>query len=136
MGRYIDLAGSIWGDAEYSDTTGFGKGVNYTLNWLDENPADLPGLTITESERRERIGMEDQNFIRGFGAGLHMAGCTVVPDPPKSNAEKLESKLRVFALETCTSEASLELVRSAASELAAWLDAAGVKAPEAGGDDE
>ena len=60
---------------------------------------------------------------------LEALGITVVPDPEPTNAEKLEAKLKAFALEVCVSEHQLELARSSAPELAAWLDEHGVKAP-------
>ena len=117
-GKYIDLADRIGEGAEYSNTTSFCLGIECALRWLDDHPDQVPGPTITESERRKRIGMEDQNFIRGFGAGLHVAGCTVVPEPEPTNADILADFVRQLSRTVMSAE-----------ECGKWLDEHGVKAP-------
>lgn len=101
--------------------------------WL-RNPDQVPGRTITRSKYRDtldravKVSGYGDDWERGFGTGLAVSGTKVVPDPEPTNAEKLEAALRThFGPGAFTVECS---------SLSRFLDGVGVKAPEAGGDDE
>ena len=88
--KYIDLEERIKRDRDLS-LTGLDR-VTYTLRWLDRNPDQVPGRTITES------GCHDLYHAAYYGAKafrgeLEDLGITVVPDPEQTNAEKLVEDL-------------------------------------------
>lgn len=82
MSKYIDLAEQIHTetrDGVYMDEVG------EVLEWLDRNPDQAPGRTITESELH--------SALRDYNAALyteidtaHRLGLLVVPDPVPTNA--------------------------------------------------
>lgn len=86
-----------------------------------------PGRTITEGECRHLYD-EAQRGPAFFGVALVKVGITVTADPEPTNAEKLAEELKRALPDT--------------GETVEWgvvarrLDEAGVKAPEAGGDDD
>lgn len=86
--KYIDLHDEI-ADSIHWDAT-----VADTLKWLDANPDQAPGRTITASEF-ERIveSCETDDYTvppHTFAARL---GVVCVPDPEPTNAEKLVEDL-------------------------------------------
>ena len=118
--KYSDLEERIKRDRDLS-LTGLDR-VTYTLRWLDRNPDQVPGRTMTErgchdlyhaayyGEKAFRGELEDQGFA--FIAG---------PEP--TNAEKLAHYVR-----------QMDLTPMSPNECGKWLDEQGVKAP--GGDDD
>ena len=118
--KYIDLEERIKRDRDLS-LTGLDR-VTYTLRWLDRNPDQVPGRTITESDYRELTDSCSVNYQVGFSDGFFLAGGRIVPDPEPTNAERIEA-----ILNSASPEASRKL-------LALFLDLQGVKAP--GGNDD
>ena len=95
--KYIDLEERIKRDRDLS-LTGLDR-VTYTLRWLDRNPDQVPGRTITEGEFDELVDALHQNWATPeyFSGVLYDAlidlGITVIPDPEPTNAEKLVEDL-------------------------------------------
>ena len=88
--KYIDLEERIKRDRDLS-LTGLDR-VTYTLRWLDRNPDQAPGRTITES------GCHDLYHAAYYGAKafrgeLEDQGFAFISDPEPTNAEKLEDDL-------------------------------------------
>lgn len=81
MSKYIDLADRIYD----SDLDVFLSEIREVLIWLDRNPDQAPGRTITRSEFNKV--MDEGSSEEDIAARL---GVTVVPDPELTNAEKLE----------------------------------------------
>lgn len=127
--KYIDLASRISNESgayHLRDTI-----IEGVLEWLDDNPDQVPGRTITRSEYRDTLdhavlvsGYGD-DWERGFNTGLAVGGTKVVPDPEPTNAERLEQLQRSWVAEHPV-PGGMSLIE--------YLDEAGVKAP--GGDDE
>ena len=130
--KYVDLEERIKRDRDLS-LTGLDR-VTYTLRWLDRNPDQVPGRTITEGEFDELVDALHQNWATPeyFSGVLSDAlidhGITVIPDPEPTNAEKWEKFIRgthfnVRGWTGC----------DATEQFAKILDEQGVKAP---GDDD
>lgn len=96
------------------------------MGWL-RNPDQVPGRTITESDYSDISEWARNYRTRGHEgrAVLSNLGITVVPDPPSTNAERLGRLYREWI-----SDKSIE------DSFGVYLDRHGVRAPEAGGDDE
>ena len=124
-------------DGELLDVTGSEPGVFATFlefnetglnGYIDtvgsETPAQVPGRTITESELIVEVdcaGLKHhENALRH---ALHHLGVTVVPEP--TNADRWQQLVDRYTRESKQTETFAE-----------WADRMGVKAPEAGGDDE
>ena len=112
--KYSDLEERIKRDRDLS-LTGLDR-VTYTLRWLDRNPDQVPGRTITES------GCHDLYHAAYYGAKafrgeLEDQGFAFIADPEPTNAEKLNELI-------CQATGSTN-----APLLAGYLDEAGVKAP-------
>lgn len=126
MSKYIDLAEQI--HAETRDQVYLDE-VGEVLDWLDRNPDQVPGLTITASEFDEAV----ESCITEDGTVpphefAERLGVVCVPDPEPTNVGKLETEIRELLQEPSQSF-------SIARDLAEKLDTAGwTKAP--GGDDE
>lgn len=82
--KYIDLTEEIWRADE--GRTSFGS-VSMVLAYLDENPDQVPGRAITESQIAEAFGDEYHYWAK---RRLSRIGIAVVPDPEPTNAEKLD----------------------------------------------
>ena len=121
--KYEDMYGQIIGDKTFDLTTSERLGAKIALQWIDQNPDQVPGRTITASEFDEAVEScvtEDATVPpHTFAARL---GVVCVPDPEPTNAEKLNELI-------CQATGS-----ASASLLAGYLDEAGVRAP--GGDDD
>ena len=119
--KYIDLLHRIREEVNYDDDAILT--IAAVLNWLDRNPDQAPGRTITASEFDEAVEScvtEDATVPpHTFAARL---GVVCVPDPEPTNAEKLN---KLICQATGSTNAPL---------LAGYLDEAGVRAP--GGDDD
>ena len=118
--KYSDLEERIKRDRDLS-ITGL-DGVTYTLRWLDRNPDQVPGRTITESECHDLYHAAYYG-AKAFRGELEDQGFAFIADPEPTNAEKLRKVLDTFEVD----EQNLDKV-------AELLDKAGVKAP--GGDDD
>lgn len=86
--KYIDLTDRIARDDLMERAPGIAY-VRDTLEWLDRNPDQVPGRTITESELSEVARTHES--IRDL---VSLLGIKVVPDPEPTNAEKLAADLR------------------------------------------
>lgn len=121
MSKYVDLTDRIVRD----DLMERAPGISYvrdTLEWLDRNPDQVPGRTITESESKDLFNTARQG-LRYWPDALERAGIAVAPDPEPTNAEKLETDIRALLQEPSQSF-------SIARDLAEKLDTAGwVKEP-------
>ena len=121
--KYSDLEERIKRDRDLS-LTGLDR-VTYTLRWLDRNPDQVPGRTITESELSEAVENSSAWTDEGFGRDIisHF-GIEVVPDPEPTNAEKWEKFIRGthFNVSGWTGFDATE-------QFAKILDEQGVKAP-------
>ena len=89
MSKYIDLIGQI---TERLDVPcgNIRLGIHEALAYLDRNPDQAPGRTITESESKDLFS----TARRGLGYwpdALERTGITVAPDPEPepTEAEKL-----------------------------------------------
>ena len=126
--KYSDLEERIKRDRDLS-LTGLDR-VTYTLRWLDRNPSQVPGRTITASEFDEAVEScvtEDATVPpHTFAARL---GVVCVLDPEPTNAERLTKVIREIGYDIRHNGN-----RSGSVALALDLDARGVKAP-GGGDD-
>ncbi|MGR6088998.1 hypothetical protein ACU4IU_00380 [Brevibacterium sp. CSND-B09] len=132
--KYIDLADRIAIDTGY-DTKHSRLVGKLALGWLDENPDQAPGRTITErvkitdTEACELYESARSFSLDDFKLALEsIDGIETVDDPAPTNAEKLAEALRgSFNDFKFDLEASFE-------DMARALDEAGVKAP--GGTDD
>ena len=119
--KYEDLVDKI-GNVLEPGLAGYAY-IRNALRWLDTNPDQVPGRTITVSEFDEAVEScvtEDATVPpHTFAARL---GVVCVPDPEPTNAELLNELI-------CQATGS-----ASASLLAGYLDEAGVRAP--GGDDD
>lgn len=91
MSKYNDLAdqinrdhGAPWGNSH--------DGIRFALSWLDNNPDQVPGRTITESESKDLFNTARRGLMYWPDA-LERTCITVIPDPEPTNAEKLEAHL-------------------------------------------
>ena len=93
--KYINLEERIKRDRDLS-LTGLDR-VTYTLRWLDRNPDQVPGQTITESEMDakwdEAAGIGKPNFTSTVHRFTQLLGFDVIPDPEPTNAELLVEDL-------------------------------------------
>ena len=88
--KYTDLEERIKRDRDLS-LTGLDR-VTYTLRWLDRNPDQVPGRTITES------GCHDLYHAAYYGAKafrgeLEDQGFAFIADPEPTSAEKMVEDL-------------------------------------------
>ena len=122
MSKYIDLKDMI--HAETRDLVYLDE-VREVLEWLDENPDQTPGRTITESEFDELVDTlhrnwaEPEYFSGALSDELENLGITVVPAPEPTNAEKLADVYRSWY---GGDKVPNSLIR--------FMDEAGVTAPE------
>lgn len=93
----------------------------------EEDPAQVPGRTITESELRriaeDSAGPGASTVMPYIKATVEALSITIVPDPEPTNFEKLTIYLGLHDLDAITNDGVTEFARQ--------LDADGVKAPEA-----
>lgn len=119
--KYITLACEI---TRMHNSADMREGVYRALHWLDEHPEQVPGRTITT---REAAALYNHTPFSAFVEGLRSQGITVL-DPELTNADRWDELLHKAA----TGAMSSSTLRSLAENLADQ----GIKAPEAGGDDE
>lgn len=112
MSKHIDLAERI---AEDQGAWPGLLAIQAALDWLDRNPDQVPGRTMTASEMDRKCNIFGNEYLTGFTG----AGGRVIPDPEPTNLEKLE----VIVWDTGDISGSHALV------IAKALDKAGVKAP-------
>ena len=121
--KYTDLADKI-SDALEPGLAGYAY-IRNALRWLDTNPDQVPGRTITASEFDEAVEScvtEDATVPpHTFAARL---GVVCVPDPEPTNAEKLEQ------LHQNWSQSDRN------PPFGEWADSVGIQAPEDWGDDD
>ena len=124
--KYEDMYGQIIGDKTFDLTMSERLGAKIALQWIDQNPDQVPGRTITESEMDakwdEATGTGKPNLVSTVHRFTQLLGFDVIPDPELTNAEKLNELI-------CQATGSTN-----APLLADYLDEAGVRAP--GGDDD
>ena len=121
--KYIDLLRRIREEVNYDDDAILT--IAAVLKWLDRNPDQAPGRTITASEFDEAVEScvtEDATVPpHTFAARL---GVVCVPDPEPTNAEKLEQ------LHQNWSQSDRN------PPFGEWADSVGIQAPEDWGDDD
>ena len=117
--KYSDLEERINRDRDLS-LTGLDR-VTYTLRWLDRNPDQVPGRTMTER------GCHDLYHAAYYGAKafrgeLEDQGFAFIADPEPTNAESIDNLLTEFAKlnASCGGE-------QGDHDLAEFLDARGVR---------
>lgn len=95
MSKYIDLAEQI--HAETRDQVYLDE-VGEVLSWLDRNPDQAPGRTITESDYSDITEWARNFFSRGWEGRTVLAekGITIVPDPvpEPTNLQRLSRAIR------------------------------------------
>ena len=123
--KYKDLYGPMINDETFDLTMSERMGALVALQWLDQNPDQVPGLTMPESEMEHKCA----TYGSAYETGFRQAGGVVIPDPEPTNRDRLQGWLVEFAERnaSCGGERG-------DCDLAEFLDAHGVKAP--GGDDE
>ncbi|MGC3023027.1 hypothetical protein [Brevibacterium sp. FAM 24630] len=100
--------------------------IRRVLKWLDENPDQVPGRTITESELGEVVRTHES--IRDL---VGMLGFTIVEDSEPTTSQ------HIFAdLDELNGDGFLIRDRHKEKIAHHLADLGWVKAPEAGGDDE
>lgn len=123
--KYINLAGTIIErlDVPCGDIR---RGIVEALAYQDRHPDQVPGRTITESEFQGNLGVYSEPWAREFLSGF---GITVVPDPDPepTSAERWE---------TFCKKLGINLTPWQIDYLVEAMDKSGVKASEAGGEDE
>lgn len=95
MSTYMDLIDRISKDTG-TPCGNIRLGMHEALDWLDQNPDQLPGRTIAASELEAALDATYTEERNAFGNGavlLARYGITVVPDPEPTNAEKLAALL-------------------------------------------
>ena len=117
--KYIDLEERIKRDRDLS-LTGLDR-VTYTLRWLDRNPDQAPGRTITESECHDLYHAAYYG-AKAFRGELEDQGFAFIADPEPTNAESIDNLLTEFANlnASCGGE-------QGDHDLAEFLDARGVR---------
>lgn len=114
--KYIDLGRRI---ADNLGKPWVSTGMADVLRWLDRNPEQVPGRTMTESEISKAFGPE---YVAWARLCLARIGITVVPDPEPTNVERLRALYMEWEREGPRTLAFAE-----------WMDIRGVTAP---GDDD
>lgn len=116
MSNYIDLIGQI---TERLDVPcgNIRLGIHEALAYLDRNPSQAPGRTITRSDYQKLMDDTSMPYGVGFTDGFHQAGGSIIDDPKPTNAEQIIDLMGL---------APANLNRR---DLAVWLDKAGVKSP-------
>lgn len=125
MSKYIDLYEAM--DEDMGLTRREEAAAVDALSWLDENPDQVPGRTITRSEFNKAFSewFDERDKARIVGIVERLFGITVIPDPEPTNAEVLRRLLE---------KAQKDNAAQSYTRFAEYLDNAGVKAPE--GDDD
>lgn len=127
-GKYEDLYGPMINDETFDLTMIERMGALVALQWLDQNPDQVPGRTITESELKD-LSHDYYSSARSIDAILSRLNITVVPDPKPTNVERLVEIIRENGYDIRHNGN-----RSGPVALALELDSRGVKAP--GGEDD
>lgn len=117
--KFIDLTDAIKVDNGWTRTA-----IESILEWLDEHPDQVPGLTMTQSEMDRKCNIFGHEYLTGFTG----AGGRVVPDPKPTNVERWEKFICDWM------DTQDEPIVFPVLAFTDHLDAAGIKAP--GGDDE
>jgi|SRR5699024_5235632 len=120
-GKYEDLYGPMVNDETFDLTMSERMGALVALQWLDQNPDQVPGRTMTRSDMVEAFGEE---YAEWATSRLARIGYTIVPDPEPTNAEKLDKIMEEWPGRATASDPTF----------GEYLHNRGVKAP--GGDDE
>ena len=108
--------------------------IEEVLEWLDSNPDQAPGRTITRTECRDiidgavKVSGYGDDWERGFYSGLSVADTRVVPDPEPTDRQRLEE---LISREWGDSDDAQHITLAILKEFEV-----SVKAPEAGGNDE
>ena len=111
--KYSDLEERIKRDRDLS-LTGLDR-VTYTLRWLDRNPDQVPGRTITESECHDLYHAAYYG-AKAFRGELEDQGFAFIADPEPTNADKLADYVRQISRTAMSAE-----------ECGKWLDEQGVR---------
>ena len=119
--KYIDLLHRVREEVNYDDDAILT--IAAVLKWLDRNPDQVPGRTITES------GCHDLYHAAYYGAKafrgeLEDQGFAFIADPEPTNAEKLDKIMEEWPGRATASDPTF----------GEYLHNRGVKAP--GGDDD
>ena len=117
-GKYKDLYGPMINDETFDLTMSERMGALVALQWLDQNPDQVPGLTMPESEMEHKCA----TYGSAYETGFKQAGGVVIPDPEPTNAESINKLLTEFAHlnASCGGE-------QGDHNLAEFLDARGVR---------
>lgn len=117
-GKYNDLYGPMINDETFDLTMSERMGALVALQWLDQNPDQVPGLTMPESEMEHKCA----TYGSAYETGFRQAGGVVIPDPEPTNAESINKLLTEFAHlnASCGGE-------QGDHNLAEFLDARGVR---------
>ncbi|WCE39142.1 hypothetical protein PGC08_14200 [Brevibacterium sp. BDJS002] len=93
MSNYIDLEPKV--SDYYGTIPGQERraGICDALRYLDSHPDQVPGQTITQSEFHETADAH-RNGGLGWEDLAARFGITIVPDPARTNAEKLADDIR------------------------------------------
>lgn len=67
------------------------SGVNAAMSWMDMNPGQLPGRTITASQVGSETKGMPKRYVGGYMDALEDTYTAVVPDPEPTNLQKWKS---------------------------------------------
>lgn len=118
-GKYKDLYGPMINDETFDLTMSERMGALVALQWLDQNPDQVPGLTMPESEMEHKCA----TYGSAYETGFRQAGGVVIPAPEPTNFDLLKKFMTDIQKDGLSPDSAAE-----------WLDFHGVKVP--GGDDE
>ena len=116
--KYEDLHEPMINDETFYLTPAERVGALVALQWLDQHPDQVPGLTMPESEMEHKCA----TYGSAYETGFKQAGGVVIPDPEPTNAESINKLLTEFAHlnASCGGE-------QGDHNLAEFLDARGVR---------
>lgn len=117
--KYEDLHEPMVNDETFYLTPAERVGALVALQWLDQHPDQVPGLTITQSEVEHKCA----TYGSAYETGFRQAGGVVIPDPEPTNFDLLKKFMTDIQKDGLSPDSAAE-----------WLDFHGVKVP--GGDDE
>ncbi|ASZ73369.1 hypothetical protein SEA_LUCKYBARNES_52 [Brevibacterium phage LuckyBarnes] len=86
--KFEDLTDAVGENIDTSDH-GVRTGIEWTLEWLDEHPDQVPGRTITQSRYASEKKDRSLTYMQGFHSAMVEFGGAVVPDPEPTDSQQM-----------------------------------------------